>query len=282
MLAFHPATMASKSTPEPPSGPTLTTEQAKAQLEDALRRGRRLLEENPLSKERYDVWDRNTLRIITSAFGEGSGHDMDFIGQQNFTVAPVQEVYAERQRRQDLQRQLRVLEALIDGLPTVVPKLEETRSENTQAIANRKVFIVHGHDGELKHATARLVTSLGLKPIILHEQDNRNQTIIEKFTVQADVGFAVVLLSADDEGRSRTASSEALKHRARQNVIFEMGYFFCRLGRERVCVVYESDVELPSDLHGILYVPYDTEKGWMYAVAREMKAAGYEVDLNKV
>jgi predicted nucleotide-binding protein len=91
-----------------------------------------------------------------------------------------------------------------------------------------------------------------------------------------------VLLSADDEGRSRVGSSDPLKHRARQNVIFEMGYFFSRLGRERVCAVYESGVELPSDLSGILYVPYGSEKDWMYAVAKEMKSAGYEVDLNKV
>jgi predicted nucleotide-binding protein len=61
-----------------------------------------------------------------------------------------------------------------------------------------------------------------------------------------------------------------------------MGFFFSRLGRERVCVVYESGVELPSDLSGILYVQYDSGKGWMYAVAEEMKATGYEVDLNAV
>ena len=61
-----------------------------------------------------------------------------------------------------------------------------------------------------------------------------------------------------------------------------MGFFLRRLGRERVCVVYESGVELPSDLSGILYVQYDSGKSWMYAVAEAMNAAGYEVDLNAV
>ena len=84
------------------------------------------------------------------------------------------------------------------------------------------------HDGELKHASARLVTNLGLEPAILHEQANKGRTIIEKFTDHAQVGFAIVLLSADDEGRPRDTSAALLKLRAKQNVIFEMR--FCSAG----------------------------------------------------
>jgi Predicted nucleotide-binding protein containing TIR-like domain len=64
--------------------------------------------------------------------------------------------------------------------------------------------------------------------------------------------------------------------------VIRNGFFLRRLGRERVGVVYESGVELPSDLSGILYVQYDSGKSWMYAVAEVMNAAGYEVDLNAV
>ena len=140
-------------------------------------------------------------------------------------------------------------------------RLVTPTAPNINPISSRSVFIVHGHDGELKHASARLVTNLGLEPVILHEQANKGRTIIEKFTDHAQVGFVIVLLSADDEGRPRDTSAALLKLRARQNVIFEMGFFFSRLGRERVCVVYESGVELPSDLSGILYVQYDSGKG---------------------
>jgi predicted nucleotide-binding protein len=61
-----------------------------------------------------------------------------------------------------------------------------------------------------------------------------------------------------------------------------MGFFFRHLGRGRVCAVYETGVELPSDLQGILYVLCDHEKAWMYAVAKELKEAGFEIDLNRV
>jgi hypothetical protein len=45
---------------------------------------------------------------------------------------------------------------------------------------SRKIFIVHGHDGEARETVARFLSSIGLEPIILHEQANRGRTVIEK------------------------------------------------------------------------------------------------------
>jgi predicted nucleotide-binding protein len=65
-------------------------------------------------------------------------------------------------------------------------------------------------------------------------------------------------------------------------VVLELGFFFGSLGRGRVCAVYEKDVESPSDLQGFVYIPYDQGGSWKYDVAKEIKAAGYDVDLNKL
>ena len=62
----------------------------------------------------------------------------------------------------------------------------------------------------------------------------------------------------------------------------ELGYFLGKLGRERVCVLYKEEVELPSDIHGILYVPMDSSDGWPQKLAREMKQAGLPIDMNKL
>ncbi len=64
----------------------------------------------------------------------------------------------------------------------------------------RKVFIVHGHDEAAKVSVARFLETIGFEAIVLHEQVNRGLTIIEKFEVHSDVGFAVVLLTPDDFG----------------------------------------------------------------------------------
>ncbi|MEE8356570.1 MAG: nucleotide-binding protein, partial [Anaerolineales bacterium] len=102
---------------------------------------------------------------------------------------------------------------------------------------SKKIFIVHGRDEEAKDSLARFLEKLGLEVIILHEQPNQGRTIIEKFEDYSDVGFAVVLLTPDDIGGR--ANDLELLPRARQNVVFELGFFIGALGRERVCALHK-------------------------------------------
>ena len=145
-----------------------------------------------------------------------------------------------------------------------------------------KIFIVHGHNEAAKHKIARFITDLDLSATILDEQPSRGQTIIDKFEEHADeAGFAIVLLTADDVGGPKGEKDE-LKPRARQNVILELGYFLCGLGRDRVRILYEEDVELPSDIYGISYVPMDERGAWKLDLAQEMASVGITVDMNKL
>ena len=115
--------------------------------------------------------------------------------------------------------------------------------------------------------------------MILHEQPNQGRTIIEKFEEHAQVGFAVVLLTPDDVG-SLKGENNHLKPRARQNVIFEFGFFIGRLGRHRVCALTKGDVEIPSDYDGVVYVPLDDHGAWKMKLVKELKAAEFDVDAN--
>ncbi|MCX6022345.1 MAG: nucleotide-binding protein [Chloroflexi bacterium] len=149
-------------------------------------------------------------------------------------------------------------------------------------ITSKDVFIVHGHDEATKQAVARLVGQLGLNPIILHEQPSSGRTIIAKFEANAaSAAFAVVIMSPDDMGAPATNISD-LRPRARQNVIFELGYFIAKLGSERVCALRKEDTEILSDYLGVVYVPVDDGGAWRYKVANEMKAAKINVDLNRI
>ena len=181
-------------------------------------------------------------------------------------------------------RTQREMDSSINSLEEILAQLEipDEPSENPTRTFGDEVFIVHGHDEAAKHAVARFVAKLDIKPIILDEQVNRGQTIIDKFEEHAgEAGFAIVLLTPDDVGKSKNETGEP-KSRARQNVILELGYFLCGLGRERVCVLYKEGVELPSDIHGILYVPIDSFNGWQLQLGQEMQDAGLPVDLNKL
>ena len=158
---------------------------------------------------------------------------------------------------------------------------------NTQSTVSRsdKVFIVHGHDESMKFAVSRVVTKLGLKPIILHDLPNRGRSIIEKFTETAgDIGFAIVLLSPDDKVYSNEPTPDTIRMRARQNVIFELGFFLGTLGRNRVLVLHKkhSDFEMLSDYAGVLFTPYDEAGRWELEIVKELHDAEYSVDANKL
>ena len=150
-------------------------------------------------------------------------------------------------------------------------------------VANgNEVFIVHGHDTVAKIEVARFVEKLGLEATILDEKPGGGRTIIEKFEDHAsNAGFAIVLLTPDDVGAAKDKRDD-LKPRARQNVIFEMGYFVKGLGRGRVCAMSNEEVELPSDLAGVEYIHLDSNGGWKLKLVKELDAAGIAVDKSKL
>jgi len=177
---------------------------------------------------------------------------------------------------------------LINLLETVSDELkifgESTDAGKTDIKFSKRVFIVHGHDAEMKTEVASVLRKLGLEPIILHEHPDKGRTVIEKFTDYSDVNSAVVLLSPDDYGYSKDESADKAKLRARQNVILELGFFLGKLGRGRVIVIHRviDNFEFPSDYSGVIYKPFDKLGHWQFQLVKELKAIGYDVSADKI
>jgi hypothetical protein len=148
---------------------------------------------------------------------------------------------------------------------------------------NNKIFVVHGHDEEMKQTVALTLEKLDLRPIILHEQPNSGKTIMEKLEASTEkISFAIVLLSPDDKGCKAKDFPESAKLRARQNVILELGYFIGKLGRNKVLILFkdEMDFEQPSDFVGVLYTRF--KAGWEMTMIGQLKSCGFDVDANRL
>lgn len=144
---------------------------------------------------------------------------------------------------------------------------------------SRRIFIVHGQNHQPRDALAHLVRGFGLEPVVLDQQPNAGLTIIEKLERDtSDVGFAFVIYSPDDKGG--LAEEGVLRGRTRQNVIFEHGLLVEKLGRERVCALVVGDVEIPSDLSGVIYERLLSIEREAAVIARVLKEAGYLLDLD--
>lgn len=198
-------------------------------------------------------------------------------------------------KRSDLEQLKVLIDIIIDDVE-LDEKIEESvtkpiRKEKEAIEAaekirtlNNKIFIVHGHNELMKQSVARVIEKLDLDPIILHEKSNQGNTVIEKFMTHSNVGFAIVLLSADDMGYSLKDGNKQARKRARQNVILELGFFIGKLGRNRVIALVESmeEFELPSDLNGVIYIPYDNNEKWKFDILRELSDNGYNLDANRI
>jgi predicted nucleotide-binding protein len=202
-------------------------------------------------------------------------------------IQPLFGQYSERRNylRKELDPALSRLEDLELGIarpsqpPTTTQPSTGVSSEAPASLLGLRVFVVHGHDHGPRDSVARLLDRLGLEPVILEEQPNKGRTIIEKFVDYSDVEYAVIVMTPDDMGGGKGAGTN---QRARQNVILELGFFIGALGRHRVAAVVVGPVETPSDVEGVLYIKYDASGAWKGQLAREIKAAGLSVDLNRL
>ena len=148
---------------------------------------------------------------------------------------------------------------------------------------NKSVFIVHGRDMSMREAVENALRGLNIPTVVLTREEDQGQTVIEKFEKQAArCEYAVVLCSADDEGRlrpkGRSKDVPAFRPRARQNVVLELGYFLAKLGRPYVFVLHsEESIEQPSDFVGVVYQTFDKAGVWKGKLVTELKAAGFKV-----
>jgi len=179
----------------------------------------------------------------------------------------------------DLRTEVRELESVASklGLSETDLAASVPAVSGRELPADDRVLIVHGRNEEAKEKVARFLMKLQLEPVLLDEQAARGRTLIEKFETQWPVAFVVVLLTGDDVG-GPTSEPRKLRPRARQNVIFELGFSIAKLNRERVCALYEEGVELPSDFHGVEYKPLDAAGAWKAKLARELHEAGLRFD----
>jgi CAP12/Pycsar effector protein, TIR domain len=239
--------------------------------------------ERDAALEKLVQWDRNARTLLAGAF---TGPDPAAAYPNDIDVTYLT---GSRTFEGDLERIKRAFDTRQEALQSITDMLglynepsEDIRvgREHPASRSSTTVFIVHGHSEGPKQQVARfLETGTNSVPIILHEQAKRGRAIIETLEeYAATAAFAIVLLTADDYGG--LAGSHQDQPRARQNVVFELGFFIGALGRSRVAVLYEEGVELPSDMNGILYTILDAQGAWKLSLGRELRAASFAVDLN--
>ena len=166
------------------------------------------------------------------------------------------------------------VEAILDIGP---PKADDSRT----------IFVVHGHDPAAREQLELVLFKLGLKPYVLQNTDGGGLTIIQNLEQMigknAQSSFGIVLLTPDDIGYAKKDGDAAAKPRARQNVILEMGMLLASLTRERVAILQQGYIEHPSDVAGIIYIPFNNHvKEAVPKLVGRFNAVGIHLDPAKI
>lgn len=267
--------------------PSVTPEQGVKLISQQIAKGKELLLNRPLKSDKYSAWGTVTRDFLSKVFGSFSPNVSSVTDVGKYGSFPMDggENWWENHRTESLSKQIAIMEGLLEVLETEISldQGQEARASIPIRVpaGARSVFLVHGQDSAAENITARFIEKLGLSLIILHEQPSQGRTIIEKFQDYSDVAFAVVLLTPDDRGGLASLPYESQSQRARQNVIFELGFFIGKLGRKRVCALYSEGVEIPSDYSGVVFIKFDEGGAWRLTLGKEIKAAGIDIDMNK-
>lgn len=236
------------------------------------------IEEDIFNNERWK-WQQYVEELLKQSFNiPNNEYHKDFVeAGQSLIYVPGRDYIQDE--RDEINKKVAYLESLIERLP-LIPSSVETSimpAKQPNLTRSKKIFIVHGHDISSRAEVELLIKKIGYEPIVLFKQASGGKTIIEKFEEETEsVVFAIILYTACDYGRDKQESKE--QPRARQNVVFEHGYLSAKLGRSRVCALVEPGIEVPGDLAGVVYIQLSGT--WEYMLAKEMKQAGLEIDLN--
>ncbi|HEX9684379.1 MAG TPA: nucleotide-binding protein [Burkholderiales bacterium] len=284
--------MAKKATPQPPTpDPELqvTREEAAQKIGERIAQGEELFARQISNIEQLDAaenecrrWNSYNAEMLKRLF---TTHKFEEeyswwgVMVSMYDKSPAEKV---KEHKNEIREKIHRLESVRDRLELVPVAVGVVKPGRTAVARDRtnKVFVVHGHDEAARESVARLLERIGIEAVILHEQATGGRTIVEKLEHYADVDFAVILLTPDDVGGVKTSSPDKLQPRARQNVVLELGFFVGKLGRRHVCALYKGSLELPSDYLGVGYVALDEGGGWRLQLAKELRGAGFSVDMN--
>ena len=254
-----------------------------AKIQDLIERAERL-QNSKITDPAFKSWRNDSIRFLQKVFGEESHEAHTFENITFFITYITYDIFRDGWKEHILNEKYNFKK----GLRTAIFYLKnfeseilhdvdiEEREQNDLNNSSHKeshkknILIVHGRNDGVKDKVANFISKLGIEPIILNEQLNRGRTLLEKLEEYSDIKAAIIILTNEDTG-NYSGDSEYEK-KARENLIFEAGYFLGKLGKHNMIVIAEQGVILPSVLEGYTYFTMDMEEKWKEDLAKKLKS----------
>lgn len=142
-----------------------------------------------------------------------------------------------------------------------------------------RVCITYGRDKIMNKQVVSLIRELGIDPLVMQDRDNAIKPLADFVHQYPDVSFAIAILSADDWVYPKQGKPKDALMRADQRVIFHLGYWIGKLGRERVFTLYydQRSFRWPTEYFDVIYTPLDREGLWKTELVKRLEQCGFKL-----
>jgi predicted nucleotide-binding protein len=169
------------------------------------------------------------------------------------------------------------------GLEAKITSLLSDDTASEPLDPNSTIFVVHGRDHDARDQLELVLRRLKLAPFVLQVTGGGGDTLIEALERQigksAQSAFGIVLVTPDEGYNQEDEKPEDAKPRARQNVIMEMGMLLASLTRKRCAILQKGFVELPSNMGGVITIPFNTHvREAVPKLVQRLQEAGFRLD----
>jgi len=239
------------------------------------------------NKDDYYGWTRYNSEYLKKAFNKEQNEfrkmyddtDSFFFGFMGLRKSPMQDLKSLKDKIIHKVNILKKIRVNTDTMRTNTLKSSVIKKYALEP-AKSQIFVVPGQDVIARDKTTSFIESLGFEAIILEEQAFSNQTLLEKTEAFPDAKFGIVLYTPSLK-EEKELENRNTKMKAQYNKIFEHGFLMGKIGKSNVCALVKDTIEMPNDISGAVYISMDETDLWCYSLAKELKKAGYAINMKK-
>jgi len=142
-----------------------------------------------------------------------------------------------------------------------------------------QVCVTYGRDQIMNRQVVSLIKELGIRPIVMQDKKHNTIPLAQFHNTYPGISFVIAILSADDWVYPKSGKPGEAKIFADQKVVFHLGYWIGKLGRDKVFALFydQRSFRWPTEHFDVIYTPLDRNDAWKKELKKRLTQSGITI-----